>query len=260
MGRFLSRDPNVGSFKAPQTLQPYNYANANPLVYSDPSGQFTVIEINIVSGKQAALQSFKAVATTKGRKKALKMLGNLVKDEALKRVKSIFPRADLLSSFQAGDKVSTKLTEFICDNLDVPDSLFLEVPIFEDGTPHDDGFNCRKGIDSKTLGSWISQSIPRADFVVGGTAPTDGKTWVVGEIKSSAKTLYDQYGGAKQPAQFKAMMNYAANHVHSRTALIIAAIRGPRGAGAPTDQLIQAEVVFKGLKFGALPVVVIVFE
>ncbi|MCO5053377.1 MAG: hypothetical protein M9920_13890 [Verrucomicrobiae bacterium] len=257
MGRFTSRDPNPGNFKTPDTLNPYSYANSNPSIFSDPSGRFTLIEVNIVSGKQAALAAFKGIATTQGRKKALKVLGNLVKDEALKRIKNFFPMPDMLSSFEQGEKVSKSLTSLICDNLDVPDWLFLEVPIFTDGTPHADGFNCKDGIDFKELGSFISQGIPRADFVLGHNEPTEGKTWVVGEIKSSAKTLYDQYGGTQEPPQFQAMMNYAAGHVHSRTALIICAIRGK---GAPSNEIIQAQVVFKGMKKGALPLVVIVFE
>lgn len=90
-----------------------------------------------------------------------------------------------------------------------------------------------------------------------GKPPTDGKAWVVGEFKSSAKTLYDQYGGEQVSPQFQAIMRYAAYHVHSHVAMIVCAIRGK---GAPPNEIIQAKVVFRGLTLGAFPVVGIVDE
>src|SRR5439155_7249390 len=58
-GRFLSRDPLEGGFRVPETVHPYNYASDNPCIYSDPSGQFTVIEINISTALNSGLQGFR---------------------------------------------------------------------------------------------------------------------------------------------------------------------------------------------------------
>jgi RHS repeat-associated protein len=38
-GRFMSRDPKVGTPQIPQTLPKYLYANADPIKYADPSGR-----------------------------------------------------------------------------------------------------------------------------------------------------------------------------------------------------------------------------
>ncbi len=44
-GRFMTHDPYQGSPHEPVTLHRYLYANANPVIYTDPSGKFGVIEM-----------------------------------------------------------------------------------------------------------------------------------------------------------------------------------------------------------------------
>lgn len=45
-GRFLSRDRVDGSLKEPETLTPYTFTRGNPYVFADPSGLFSMIEID----------------------------------------------------------------------------------------------------------------------------------------------------------------------------------------------------------------------
>ena len=48
-GRFLSRDPAEGDPFEPESLHPYLFANGNPLLFQDPPGLFSVMEVNVGS-------------------------------------------------------------------------------------------------------------------------------------------------------------------------------------------------------------------
>ena len=48
-GRFISRDPFGGSSGDPQSLHRYTYAHADPINKIDPSGEFTLIEVLLVT-------------------------------------------------------------------------------------------------------------------------------------------------------------------------------------------------------------------
>jgi RHS repeat-associated protein len=42
-GRFMSRDAWAGSFNSPQSLNRWNYAQSNPIIYTDPDGHFIIV-------------------------------------------------------------------------------------------------------------------------------------------------------------------------------------------------------------------------
>jgi RHS repeat-associated protein len=68
VGRFVSADAYEGTLDDPMSLHDYQYAHANPVVFTDPSGYFSIQELleaikvqNILSGMQAiGLTSAKA--------------------------------------------------------------------------------------------------------------------------------------------------------------------------------------------------------
>ncbi len=258
LGRFTSRDADPGNFQIPESLHTYNFANSNPLIYRDPSGQFTLIEVSITSLINSGLQALRGVAVAKGRQKALQTIGNLVKDEVLKEVKNLFPLPDFPSDWKKGLEFSKTISKFICDELHAPDKLFLEVPVSPAGEPQDNGFNCKEGIDVKQLMKYVRLRVPRPDFILGGNAPMSGKTWVVGEIKSTLAGLYREYAKPQtNPRQFNAMINYAAKHTHPKIALMICATKG---RNAPTKAVIKATILKEGLRMGAIPIVLVIVD
>jgi RHS repeat-associated protein len=54
-GRFYTQDSYEGSNGEPQTLHKYLYANANPISYTDPSGQISLQEVGITLGITTSL-------------------------------------------------------------------------------------------------------------------------------------------------------------------------------------------------------------
>ena len=56
-GTFISMDTYQGDMYEPVTLHKYLYANANPVKYSDPSGMFSLTEMNCASAMSAMWQN-----------------------------------------------------------------------------------------------------------------------------------------------------------------------------------------------------------
>ncbi|NWG12949.1 MAG: tandem-95 repeat protein [Acidobacteria bacterium] len=54
-GRFVNHDPLLGNLHDPISLHRYLYANANPIKYSDPTGQLSLVELNVASSVQNIL-------------------------------------------------------------------------------------------------------------------------------------------------------------------------------------------------------------
>lgn len=54
-GTFTSMDTYQGNLYEPVTLHKYLYANANPVKYTDPSGMFSLSEMNVVNAISAEL-------------------------------------------------------------------------------------------------------------------------------------------------------------------------------------------------------------
>ena len=56
-GTFVSMDSYAGTLDNPVSLHKYLYADANPVMYVDPSGNFSLMETNIAQGIQATINA-----------------------------------------------------------------------------------------------------------------------------------------------------------------------------------------------------------
>ena len=54
-GTFITMDEYAGSIFEPVSLHTYLYANANPVAYSDPTGYFSLSELNVTQAIEAQL-------------------------------------------------------------------------------------------------------------------------------------------------------------------------------------------------------------
>ena len=54
-GTFITMDEYAGSIFEPVSLHKYLYANANPVAYSDPTGYFSLSELNVTQAIEAQL-------------------------------------------------------------------------------------------------------------------------------------------------------------------------------------------------------------
>lgn len=262
-GRFLERDPWEGNAKAPETLHAYALANSNPYLYSDPSGESTIIEVNIANSMQAGLQGLRTTAIAKGRRKVFETIGNIVKDEVVKEVKHLLPMDNFLASFKEGVTLGNILRNTICGALHAPDDLFFEVPITTDGRPLANGFTCNDEADPTEVLRMARLGVPRPDLVLGPRPPHAGgsypKTWLIAEIKATTAGLWTDYlrSGASKTEQLWAVLNYAQKHTYSRTALFATGVRGQIGGKRPpADAIIIGELGKTALLKGVIPVVV----
>ena len=56
-GTFISMDSYAGSLDNPVSLHKYLYANANPVMYTDPTGYFSLSETSVVQGMKSVLNT-----------------------------------------------------------------------------------------------------------------------------------------------------------------------------------------------------------
>lgn len=88
-GRFVGMDSFAGSQSDPTSLHKYLYANASPVMFTDPSGRFTLQEIQTSNSIQDVLQVIRTTSTGQLRGAAFRRLGQLAQEQVGKIAKEV---------------------------------------------------------------------------------------------------------------------------------------------------------------------------
>jgi RHS repeat-associated protein len=247
-GAFISRDPVDVIESEPESMNPYQFVSNNPHVYSDPTGMFSISELNASFEIQKVLDGIQAEISNRAKQflidKAKGIVGEAVKSviSSILPADSLFLSVDILTRAGGGQNRSNAGIRFedivqdkVCDTIlgsyqQYTKSLWLEPRIDANGRPQSDGFNCgdtRRPDASFYLSNQIFT--PRPDFVIknGGPRNTDHarssrfpKAYLIGDIKLTGNALYRKIGSS----QWDAIMGYAKygnNHQYTPVALFI---------------------------------------
>lgn len=263
-GRFLSADPAEPDYKEPESLNRYLFANANPYLFADPSGRFTLISVNISLNIQATLRSIAVnIAKDYFLDKARSVMGSMVLG-ALKNftaLESFSPWGfvGVNNPAEAGRVWEQKIQNFICSM--VPDT-FREIVWFEPavggGYASRNGYGCPGG-----GGTFAGAGSAKPDFILSKTPPvelgrppkTSIKAYLIGESKWRLKTFYNDYvlnrGGKRN--QLQQIVRFAADRVYSRTAVFLA-LKDETTAAEKAE--LSALLIREGVDEGAIPIMV----
>jgi RHS repeat-associated protein len=244
-GLFLSRDPVDVQDQGVEAFNPYQFAFNNPLVFSDPTGMFSMLEVNASINLQDILQSFKTYSVQQAKQELTGKIYEAIGNAALSVFQSYIPIGNsfpvgVFTAIGAGNWFESMLRKTTCEVLKFgEDQLFFEPGVTSRGgnaiTP---GFNCsiyQKSPSDITAAIEANKNLSIGryripDFIVTSPGNTprrsknNGKTlvsggpdpsWLIGDIKLSVKTMFNDYAKGKNPQkrqQWNAIMNYAARN------------------------------------------------
>jgi RHS repeat-associated protein len=233
-GTFLSRDPVDPNDQAPEALNPYQAMYNNAYVYSDPTGMFSIMELNAAESIQKGLDA------------AQKALYNNLRQDLVNKAKGIpgqiiqnllpklFPfnkgSSDLLDVMverdggKQGNKWQNLLSLNLCETISSTASTYLSNLWMEpavdpnNGNPVRDGYGCDVSIG---LGAEkpVPDGIARPDFIIKRLGPASfdhaknskyPKAYLIGDIAYQLKTVVKKTQSSKGKNQINAIINYAA--------------------------------------------------
>ncbi|MBC6419190.1 MAG: RHS repeat-associated core domain-containing protein [Prochloron sp. SP5CPC1] len=231
-GRFVSRDPVDIIEREPESSNLYQFAYHNPRVYGDPTGLFTLVQLQAGLRTQDALNSVQLHITNFVRQYLIDKAKGVATDIITGVAKNIFANlASLdptLSQFVSGESgkinvnqlggqweklIRGEFKKFIGQFLpDYLNSIWFEPEISSNGNPISDGINIGQFSANLRL---KNARHPNPDFLIkkdGGPASTDfakgkgDKSYLIGDIKWS----WSRVEKDSKKAQFQAIVNYAS--------------------------------------------------
>lgn len=220
-GRFLSRDPAEPDPYVPESVHPYLFAYANPHVYSDPTGLFGMVEINVSNMVQQNMrykEVFKIHLQQHLRDKVEEAAQEFLLNAALDFVGLAVGDPDSLKIPGLGsdwEGIERGFQKAFCQVLGdlAPQFLWFEPRIKENGTPLSNGWQCPADDvwPEKTRPGLMTpgERFPDLAFTRGTPMRPRPKALAVGEIKASVQKFhYDYVSPGKRHGQFLAMKNY----------------------------------------------------
>jgi hypothetical protein len=236
LGRFTSRDAVLGNVKTPNSLNAYGFANQNCYLYTDPKGEFTMIELNMTTSMENYFQAFKAAAINEAKRRLKESLINALTSQVTKPILNLLPGGDF-DKLGAGFKGATFgeiISKGFCSLLgagELPEGITLEAGVSENGEPRDNGLDCESMLRGDLPS--LRPGTRRPDFIIGprphGHAGNHPMTYLIGEVKYRPITLYSDYvlNRKNKAGQFDAIRFYSAKHTFSHIAVFITLKRDP---------------------------------
>lgn len=195
-GLFLSRDAVDMQQQGVEAFNPYQFAYNNPLVFSDPSGMFSITELNAAQSINDQLQSQALrYVSTQAQDYVKQRLGDAFGKVVLNAFNAFFPGATLFNTvLKQVDDFGNAITGVICsyfEGLPLKDNLFIEVRI-DGGVPQNNGLNCSKFTAQSTINPKFvnKKSLPgsQPDFLFRNSSPMsykpkDSGAYLIGDFK-----------------------------------------------------------------------------
>jgi RHS repeat-associated protein len=253
-GLFLSRDAVDVQEQSVEAFNPYQFAYNNPLIYSDPTGLFSLTEINATINIENTLNSFKTYSQFAIRDKIKGTLYEALGNIALKTLSSFAPNIPvpsyLKNAVAAGSWFESALLNSFCELLGSDNNqFFIEPGVTKAGNALTPGISCNDYKNPLNVAANVARTIGRSrrpDFIV--TSPNNlprrsknyGKqlvsggpdpSWLIGDIKLSLKTMNNDYVKGGKKAQWEAIMNYAARNGNNVAGFVTLFGEGNNGAG-----------------------------
>jgi RHS repeat-associated protein len=223
IGTFISRDPLDIIETEPESMNPYQFVYNNPHMYSDPTGMFSMIEVNASINIQDILREGQRQVIGQAKEyildQARGVAGSLVQ-QALSPLLPDLWMTNIMDRYTPGNQ-GTMLDAFVRDQVcaffggrsgreSLVDRLWFNPEIDSAGKPHSDGFNCSSP-NGEFLGNFDPR-YPNPDFLFKKRGPEaydkNPKGWLVGDIKLNMRRLHsDVTSGNKD--QWLAIANWA---------------------------------------------------
>ncbi|MBA4147413.1 MAG: immunoglobulin domain-containing protein, partial [Verrucomicrobia bacterium] len=265
-GKFLTRDPDEPGSENVEAFNSYHFANNNPYTYGDPTGEFTVIEMNIAQAIQYTLQILRVVGTAEVKSRAI----NTFAEAAFKQMHILFPGFDIdkitdhlaKDSLKTGNTIDKPFNMAACavfNSQGVGDKFHYRMRMSEKGDIVGAGRNCT-GRNPRLNARGPRRGYLSPDFIIGdglvGPNGTHHRTHIVGEVKASTQTLYNAYVKGHQGKQLDAILNYATRHTDLHIAAFIVGKHNLKGLRAPQHYVLKRYLGFKAIRKGVFPVIV----
>lgn len=220
-GRFVSRDSVDYLEYESESSNLYQFVYNNPYVMSDPSGEFTISEIQTARQIENVLQRTQSFVARQAYDyfvdQAKGVAGNLLYSALNALMPDLwgFNYIDQALTGQ-GTLLETFIRKQICGffggqqgSNSLSSRLWFGSQILTNGNPHENGFDC-----SNPNGEFFipQPNIPNPDFIFkkGAVVEKDGnpKAWLIGDIKASLRELHNKVY-VTETTQWKAIHNYA---------------------------------------------------
>ncbi|MGB7522411.1 MAG: RHS repeat-associated core domain-containing protein [Spirulinaceae cyanobacterium] len=199
VGRFVSRDPVDIIEYEPESSNPYQFVYNNPHVYSDPTGMFTITELNAAQNLQDALASIRRYANTQAKDYLIERLGESFGNVVASIFNNFLPGTSLADSFvkeifgsDISDIFELEISDMLCQHLEgipLANSLRFFPRIARDGTPLSPGLICSDR-NNQTNNSRVARRIsglpgsrPDFIFIQGNFRENNPNSYLIGDFK-----------------------------------------------------------------------------